>query len=222
MAWLKRLAAPKWWPIDRKIRKFVAVPRGPHKTEASLPLVILIRDILKLAQNSTEAESIIKKGEVLVDGRKQKDPNFGIGILDVIDIPTIKKSFRTVPSSDGLKFIEISDSDKKLCKIVGKKNLNGNRFQLNFIDGRNLISKENSYLTHDSLLIELPGQKVLDHLEFKKGNIALVIAGKNSGIIAKIKDIQKDKVWIGVEKAVEVPKNYLMIVGKEKPLVKLE
>ncbi len=222
MAWLKRLASPKWWPIDRKTRKFVAVPRGPHKTDASLPLVILIRDILKLAQNSNEAESIIKKGEVLVDGKKRRDPHYGVGLLDIVEIPSIKKSFRAVPSSDGLKFIEVSDSNKKICKIIDKKNLKGNRFQLNLIDGRNIITKENSYSTHDSLLIELPTQKVLDRLDFKKGNVALVIAGKNSGKIAKIKDIQKDKIWIGEEKTIEVPKNYLMVVGKEKPLVRLE
>ena len=222
MARLKRLAAPKWWPIERKTQKFIASPRGPHKKTASLPLVILIRDVLKLSQNSNEAESIIKKGEILVDGRKKKDPHYAVGLLDVIDIPSMKKSFRTIPSlSGGLRFIEISDKNKKICKILDKKMLKGNKTQLNLIDGRNIISSSD-YSTQDSLLIELPDQKILERLEFKKGNLGLVFDGKNCGIVGKINDVEKERVWIGEQNPIEVPKRYVMIIGREKSLVQIE
>ena len=222
MAWMKRLAAPKWWPIERKTRKFVAVPRGPHKKESSLPLIVFIRDVLKLAENSNEAESVIKKGEILVDGEKRKDPHYGIGLLDVIDIPSVKKSFRAIPKiGGGLTFIEISDSNKKICKITNKKILKGNKLQFNLLGGRNFISNT-KYSTHDSLLIELPNQNVLEHLEFKKGNLALVFNGKNAGTIGKIKNIEEKKIWIGEETSIEVPRDYVIIVGKDKSLIQLK
>ena len=55
----KRLAAPKYWPIKRKAKKFtVASLPAPHPTKDSLPLLIIVRDILKLAETSKEAKYI--------------------------------------------------------------------------------------------------------------------------------------------------------------------
>jgi len=90
---LKRLVAPRWWPIERKTRKFIVSPRGPHPKDISIPLLVLIRDVFKLAETNKEARKIIKKGEILVDGRKMKDPKFGVGLLDTIEIPALKKVF---------------------------------------------------------------------------------------------------------------------------------
>src|SRR3990172_7830180 len=95
--WLKRLAVPKWWPIEKKTHKFVVSPRGPHKKLESLPLTVFIRDVLKLAETAKEARTIIKRGEVLVDGKKRRDPKLGVGLLDVIEIPSLKKSWRVAP-----------------------------------------------------------------------------------------------------------------------------
>ncbi len=219
---LKRLAAPKWWPIKRKTKKFVVSPRGPHSKELSLPLLILIRDVFKFAETGKEAKSIIKKGEVLVDGRIVKDQKFGVGIFDIVEIPALNKAWRAIPKN-GLTFIEIPQKERKLkiCKIIDKKTLKGNKNQLNLNDGRN-ISTDEKYPTQDSLLIELPKQKIVDHIKFEKDSIAMVLRGKNAGIIAKIKEIEKNRVWLGEEKTFEVPKKLLIVVGKDKPLIKLE
>ena len=104
MVRLKRLVAPRWWPIERKTKKFILAPRGPHTKDFSLPLLVLIRDVLKLSETGKEAKNIIKKGEVLVDGKKRKDPNFGVGLLDLIEIPSLKKVWRAIPKK-GLSFI---------------------------------------------------------------------------------------------------------------------
>ncbi|NIM47290.1 MAG: 30S ribosomal protein S4e [Candidatus Aenigmarchaeota archaeon] len=222
MAKLKRLAAPKWWPIERKTKKFTVVSRGPHPKDLSLPLLILIRDVFKLAETGKESKSIIKKGEILVDNRKVKDPKFGVGIFDVIEIPALKKAWRAIPKN-GLTFIEIPKKDKKLkiCKIIDKKTLKGNKTQLNMNDGRNILTNK-KYSTQDSLLIELPEQKIIEHIKFEEGSIAMVLRGKNAGIIAKIKEIEKNRVWLGEEKTFEVPKRLLIVVGKDKIMIKLE
>ena len=66
---LKRYKSPKHWPIDPKEDKWTVKPSaGPHAIESSLPLLIVIRDILGLADNSREAKRIINNGEILVDG----------------------------------------------------------------------------------------------------------------------------------------------------------
>ena len=213
--------APKWWPIERKTKKFIAAPRGPHKRDLSIPLLVLLRDVLKLTEKEKEAKSVIKKGEVVIDGRKIKDPNYGIGIFDVVEIPSIRNIWRAIPRN-GLSFIEISENEKKLkiCKIIDKKTLKGNKNQLNLNDGRNILTNE-KYPTNDSLLIELPEQKIIDHIKFEKGSTAVILGGKNAGKIDKIKEIEKNRVLIGTEDIFEVPKRLLIVVGRDRPLIKL-
>jgi small subunit ribosomal protein S4e len=222
LARLKRLTAPKWWPISKKTKKYTFATRGPHPRENSLPLTVLIRDVLKLAETGKEAETVIRKGEIMVDGRKVKDPNYGVGVFDVVEIPSMKKSWRAIPK-DGLIFLEIPESEKKLkiCKIVDKKTLKGNKTQLNLSDGRNIITSE-KYSTQDSVLIEVPEQKIVNHLKFDKNATAIVLGGKNSGIISKIKEVEKDRAWLGEENSFEVPRRLLLIVGKDKPAIKIE
>lgn len=223
MVWLKRLAAPKWWPIERKTNKFAVVPRGPHAKEHSLPLIVLVRDVLKLAETAREAKQIIKKGKILVDGKPRKDPNYGIGLLDVVEIPEMKKAWRISPKNN-FSLIEINDSKYKICKIINKKILKGNKTQLNLDCGKNIIT-DKKFSTKDSILIKLPEQLIEDHLTFEAGHLALVTGGKNMGRIAKIKKIEKEKRRVILEhgkEGFEVPIDYITVVGKEKPLVKIE
>jgi small subunit ribosomal protein S4e len=222
MTRLKRIAAPKWWPIEKKTKKFIIVSRGSYLREFSLPLLVFIRDVLKIAENKKEALAIIKKGEVLVDGRKRKDPKFGIGLFNVIEFPSLKKTYRAIPKR-GLSFIEIPEKEAKLkiCKIVNKKSLKGNKNQINLNDGRNILTNE-KYSTYDSLLIEVPEQKIVDHIKFAENSTCMIFKGKNAGKIGKIKTIEKDRVLIGNEKTIEVPKDFVIVVGREQPLIKLE
>jgi len=73
MSHLKRLAAPEFWPIPKKKYTWVFSPSpGPHKKEECIPLAIVVRDILKLAETGKEAKRIIKAGEVIVDGKVRR------------------------------------------------------------------------------------------------------------------------------------------------------
>jgi small subunit ribosomal protein S4e len=217
---LKRLAAPRWWPIERKTKRFIVGPRGPNKLELSLPLLVLIRDVLKLAETGNEAKVIINSGKVFVDKKINKDIKFGIGVLNVIEIPELKKVWRAIPKK-GLSFIEVpkGESDKKIVKIIDKKILKKGKTQLNLSDGRNILTNK-KFKTNDSLLINLPDQKILKHLEFKKGSVVLVFSGKTSGKIAKIKKIEPKRVWLDDDK--EVPINKIIVIGEKKPEIKCD
>ena len=131
---LKRLASPKWWPIERKIKKYITTPRGSHPRKLSIPLAILIRDILKLVETSIEARNVIKRGNILVDWKIRKDTHYAVGLFDVVEIPMLEKSWRAIPKN-GLTFIEIPKKENrlKICKIIDKKILKGNKISFPII-----------------------------------------------------------------------------------------
>ncbi len=223
MAWLKRLAAPKWWPIERKTHKFISVPRGSHPNKKSIPLIVIIRDVLKVADDAKEAKKIIKEGEILVDGKKRKDTNYGVGFLDVINIPKMNKSWRVSPQG-GFKLIEVDDANLKVCKITDKKILKGGTIQLNLDDGKN-INTDKKLSTQNSIIIQLPELKIIKELKLEKGALALVLGGKNAGLVSKIQEIDKEqrRVWLKKgEVNVEVPLKLIIIIGTDKPEIKIE
>ncbi|MEM3973016.1 MAG: S4 domain-containing protein, partial [Ignisphaera sp.] len=95
---LKRLAAPWFWPILRKEYKWVVKPSpGPHPIDRSLPLLVVIRDVLGLAETAREAKRIIFDGKVYIDGVVRKDYKFPVGVMDTISIPDIDFYARFVP-----------------------------------------------------------------------------------------------------------------------------
>ncbi|MEM7825725.1 MAG: 30S ribosomal protein S4e [Candidatus Aenigmatarchaeota archaeon] len=220
---LKRLLAPEFWKIPKKSVKFAVSPKpGPHKKFECIPLLIIVRDILKLAETGKEAKKIIKKGEILVDGRKRKEHAYPVGLMDVVSIPRIKKYFRVVPSEKGLELVEIeeSESNKKVCRINNKRIIKKGKVQLNLHDGRNIVVEKDDYKTGDSLVIELPSQKILQHIKFGVGSVGIILKGKNSGKKAKVENIVERKslresriVVCDVEgKRVETSKDYFFVV----------
>lgn len=219
---IKRLAHPL--AKAKKKAKYTVAPRGPHPLERSIALATLLRDYLGVVESYKEAKKVIKKGEILVDGRVIKDHKFGVGVFDVIEIPSLNKFYRIVPVKDKLipKEIEESEKNLKICKITGKKAVKGGKIQFNLHDGRNILG-ENTYNTQDSLLLELPEQKIIKHLPFKEGVTVFVFAGKNAGKMGKITKIERgwrlNRVFIeGVENFWAPFKN-IVIVGEEKPLI---
>jgi small subunit ribosomal protein S4e len=241
---LKRLRIPSFWRVPKKHAKWVVKPRpGPHKQLESIPLLVVMRDVLGVTDKGKEAKAIIKMGEVLVDGKPRKDHKYPAGLMDVVSIPKLNANYRIVPAYNGLIFIGIepSETGKKICKIVNKRSVKkknvkgekekGHNFQLNLHDGRNILvgpKEGEGYKVGDSILIDLPSQKVLNHLRLEKGALALVVKGKNMGVTGKIEDIivtkTKEPVKIickvGSEK-IEVIKDYVVVIGKDNPVIKL-
>src|SRR5207245_10224704 len=115
---------------------------GPHSKEKSIPLVIIIREILGYARTSKEATRIVTGGKVKVDGVVRRDHRFPVGLMDVLQIEGAGQIFRILPKPNrGLTPMPISEKEAgfKLCKIVGKRNIEGGKIQINLHDGRSLI-----------------------------------------------------------------------------------
>jgi small subunit ribosomal protein S4e len=199
---LKRKPAPRFWPIHRKEAVWTVRPSpGPHSLEKCLPLSLVLRDILEVAETRKEAKKIIGQGKVLVDGKVRRKDDFPVGLMDVISMPDLNKFYRILPSHKGLFLSPIGkgEADFKLLRVEDKTIAKNGNLQIAFHDGSNLLVKvedsespeEVIYETFDTLKLGLPEKQVLDKLKTKKGNIAVITGGKNIGKQGKIVEVEK-------------------------------
>ena len=228
---LKRYKAPKSWPIHPKEDTWTVKPSaGSHSIIDSIPLTLVIRDVLKLADNSREAKRIINSGNVLVDGRVVKDYKFPVGFMDIIEIPKTEESYRVLLDRKGrLQLNSIDDSSAKLSKIVNKSTIKGGKTQLNLHDGRNVLVDEDVYAGQDVVCISIPEQEIKENFEFGEGAVVLVTGGKHTGELGKIKEVIVDESskpnTVIIEKANNdsflTLKDYAFVIGKDEPAIDL-
>lgn len=200
---LKRLNTPAFLQIKRKHGKFfVKSSPGSHSNRFSLPLLHIVRDLLKIVDNHREAKKLIGLGHFKIDGKITKDRGFPVGLMDVLSIEKLNKHYRILPDShNGLILHEISEEEStfKLCRINNKTNVKGGHVQLNLHDGRNILirvndprnPKEDVYKRMDVLKISIPEQEISKILNFRESNLAIIMSGKNIGQVGKIIEILK-------------------------------
>mgnify|MGYP000079448838 CR=1 FL=1 len=234
---LKRFGAPGYWGISVKEYKWTVRPNpGPHPKNRCIPAVILIRNILKFADNHREAKYILNNGEMLVDGRTVKEPKYPVGLMDVVSFPSRDMYYRVVPSRRVLTLQEIEkdQANKKLVKITGKSTVKGGHIQIHLHDGRNILIRvknpgnpEVEYRVGDSLLIEVPSQKILQHIPEKSGNLAVVTGGSHISEKATLLEIRKnvmrpDVSVLASKKKFETLRDYVFMIGQgENPVIPL-
>jgi small subunit ribosomal protein S4e len=190
---------------------------------------MVVRDMLKLADNSREAKRVLYEGKVLVDGKVVKDHKQPVGIFDIISIPALNQDYRMLRDEKGMFFfksVEAADR-KKLVRVENKTSLKGNKQQLNFNDGSNRLEEGGAYKPGDSLILSIPEKKIEDRIEFKEGNLAVVVGGKHSGQTGKIKAIQvvrssrPNRIVISGEEDFETIADYVFMIGRDQPAIAL-
>lgn len=196
---IKRLATPKSWPIARKDNVFVAKSDpGAHPMNMSLPLVVVLRDVLGIAENARETKSLINRELVYVNGKKVKSYRLPVGLFDCISFPTIDKYYRIVLNKKGkIDVIEIdkSESDKFILQVIGKRLLKDKRVQLNLSSGMNIIlpyEEHSKYSLYQSVLVSYPPLKIIESLPLKKKAKVFMLSGKHLGRIAEVQDMKED------------------------------
>jgi len=231
---LRRYQAPEWWPVSIKEATWVVRPSpGPHPLFKSLPLAILVRDVLRYTKTLREARYVIGKGLIKVDGEVRRNYKYPVGLMDVVEIIPTNEAYRIVPHP--IKFlwpvpINKEEARYKLCRIEDKTMVNGGQIQLNLHDGKNIqLTREegSKYSTLDSVLIDLTENKIVDYIKLELGVLGLVVDGRNVGYHGKITEIiqtyrRRDstvKIITNDGKEVRTIINYLFAIGKEKPLV---
>jgi len=191
---LKRIAAPKVLPIPKKTMVWLKKGKpGAHALAQSIPLVVLLRDVLKIVESTSEAKKVIAANDVLVDETHVSDEGCAVGLMDVISIPKMNKYYRVVFKKGQLSLSEITaeEAKEKLCKVIGKTITRGNKVQLNLHDGRNyLIEKEeDQFKTGDTVRLAIPTQKLVGFMKLEKGAKCYVYKGKHCGKTGFLKEI---------------------------------
>ena len=225
---LKRTTVSRSWRILKKENKFIVRPMpGAHGFSLGIPIGIVLRDMLKLANTMREVKYLLNNQKILVDNIRRKEPHFIIGFMDTLLMPLTKKSFRMLINKKGelcLKPIQESEAGIKPCRIIGKTMLKNKKVQINLGDSRNIIVDKAEYKTGDSLIIELPSQKVKEHIKLDKGCVIFLTGGKHVGETGKVVDVKENKVVYKLksDEQYESFKHYVFAIGKDKPGITLE
>ncbi len=221
---LKRLAAPATWNIKRKSTKFIARPfPNGHSMHLCISLNVFMKEIAGYAKTTKEVKTILHNKPILVNGRRRTDHRSAAGFLDVIEIGDATEAVRVIIDSKGkIGYIKIpaKEAALKVCKIIGKKLIRGNKQQLNLNDGQNfLVTGAEKYNVGDSVVVDIKNNKLGEHLPFGKNATVFLIGGKQIGYLGKIIDINSEKVIIQLQtkdrEEYKTGKESIFVVGKD-------
>ena len=213
MSYLKRQKVPKNWPIKRKGTTYVVTPN--FNITKGIPVLIILRDILQVAQNRKDVKRIIHAKQILLNNKPVKDEKNNAVLFDTLSIIPTKKFYCLGLSDKGkfdVKEIDAKDAGQKIAKITNKKVIKGKKIQLNLSDGTNFLSDVKCKVK-DSVLINLLEKKIETVIPLKEKTKAIVFEGKHageSGTIHELKD-KTAKVKIG-NKTVEILIKQLMAI----------
>src|SRR3989338_871512 len=227
----KSLSVSKARFAARKVKVWsIAYRPGPHSKSLSVPLGFALRELLGLSKNSKETRFLLNSGKVLVDGRARNSRNFPIGLFDIIELEGLKKAFRAVIDTKGrIRLAELKSKERtKLCRIEGKKAAKGKRVLLSTNDGRNFLENSTSLKPGDSVIVQLPEQKIIKEMPLEKGSLVLLLSRKHTGKTASIISImpgsmRKEPLLTLKQNGKEfqtVARN-VFVIGKEKPETEL-
>ncbi len=215
MTHLKRNSLTRTWPISRKGSKFIAKPKANQKK--GIPILFVLRDMLKITQNKKEAKRVLHEEKVLLNARKIKDVRNSVLLFDIISIVPSKEFYQLSLTDNGkfkLEKIDKKDSNKKIAKVSNKKIIKKGKIQINLEDGKNFIQSIKCN-TGDSVIIDLEKRKIEKCLPVKKGNNAIIIAGKHSGKKGKIEEIDEKHQMI----TIKTKENKLNVLMKQMMVI---
>lgn len=199
----KRHITPKSWPVARKGTAYVVkAAMSPHK---GVPILVALRDILRIASNKREVRQAIHSKNILLNDKRIKDEKNTVQLYDVLTNAPAKKHYRLTFKENGrydFKEVKGKDAEQKVAKIIGKKTLPKKKVQLNLSDGNNFLTKE-QYQTNDSIVLNLKKRAIEKVLPLKEGAQVLIFSGKHAGKTGSIHKIDKKQ------------KNVELKVGKE-------
>lgn len=190
---------PKTWPIPRKGNAYIIKPMA--ELSKSIPLLIVLRDLLKVAQNRKETKRALHLKQILLNRKEVRDEKAALHLFDIISLVPMKKNYRVGLSKEGkfeIKEIKNEESHKKIAKIIDKKTLRGKKTQLNLSDGRNFLSDIKCKVS-DSVLINLNESKIEKCIPLKEGARILIMAGKHIGESGVVKAMDEKKKMANVE-----------------------
>src|SRR5271170_2185638 len=228
---LKRGAAPRAWTIPRKGTKWIKRPApGPHAQDQSVPVLLVLRDLLHVVQSFREARILVRTGVVKVDGKVTKDLDRGLGLMDTISLAApMDAHYRMVKDRRGklvLVRIPSPEAGLKIGRVRFKHTVPTGKVEVTLHDGRNLlVAASTAYRVGDSVKIEVPTQKVVDHLKLAPGALAFVAGGSHVGQLARVEKVEvrnsSQPNLVHFAEGFSTTKEYVYVVGQKLPEVTL-
>ncbi len=186
----KRISAHPIRNIARK--EFVWTVKsmpGAHTADTSIPLGLVVRDMLKIAQTMKETKHVLAKGIVHVDNVVRKEYQFPVGVFDVVSIPSTKKNYRLALDTKGrMTLNEINGPvTAKPAKVLRKVLSAGKKIQIQTHDGNTYAGVSEKVKVGDSVLVS--HAKVESHLPLSKGSHVFITGGTHVGEVAQVQSI---------------------------------
>jgi small subunit ribosomal protein S4e len=146
--------------------------------------------------------------------------------MDVLSIPITKENFRVILDYKGrLKLTPIkndAEAGLRLCRINGKKVIRKGKIQLNLSGNRNLLVEKCEYKPGDSLLIEIPSQKIAQHIKLENGTLIFITGGVHISSKGVVDIVEGNKITYSANNEKRnTRKEYAFVIGKEKELISI-
>lgn len=180
-------------PLARKGTKYIA--RALRNNSNSVPLIIAIRDMLKLASTSKEVKGMIHNKKLKINGKLAKNLNDPICIFSILTAD--KDYLLDIMPTGRFELKQTNEKDRKL-KIMGKRAVKKGQIQYSLHDGTNIISDKN-FSAGDTLILNNEN-KIGKHLGLDKGKEVFALAGSYVGKTGKIESISGNKVTVKFDK----------------------
>lgn len=192
---------PRTWKLKRKGIRFMIRPDAGKNFELSLPLLPLLRDMLKVVSTAKEARYVVNEGKVMINQVKAKRTQQLLGIFDVLSFED--KNYRLLINERNQLFLdEITAADAKILvtKVTGKKILKKGKSQLNLLNGYNVVVEKDAYKVGDSVELTLPKMTVKSKKELKKGSKALIFRGAHPGLTGVVEEVKEGGITLKADK----------------------
>lgn len=183
----------KQLPLTRKGTKYVA--RASRNSSNSVPLLIAVRDMLKLANTRKEVKGMIHNKKLKVNGKPAKNLTDPICLFSRIEAD--KNYLLTMLPTGRFSFVETKEHDRKL-KIVGKVMVKGKKLQYALHDGTSIVS-DKQFSVGDTLILT-NDNKVSKHLSIDKGKEIFAFSGSYMGREGKVSDVSGNKITVKFDK----------------------
>ena len=190
----------------------------------SVPLAVLLKEMLDMAHSARAMRFLLNEQEVLVNGVRVRRLDASAGLFDVVAFPTLKANYRIVFNTLGkLHAIPISGEDAKTVpsKITSKQMLAGKKLQLGFHNGKTLLVAKSDEKVGSTILLGIDG-KVHSSFPLEVGVFVVVISGKHVGCNGVITECKDGVITLKTgDDSLLTRSSHVFALGKEKSAIKI-
>ena len=161
---IKRLAAPRYLHVERKVHAYVIKPNaGRHTLDSSIAIATVLREKLDVASNRREVKRILKSGNVEVNGKPIREERYPLGFGDVIHFKPSNELYSIGVGNRGAVKIEKLEGKEPVhvFKVIGKYVSKGNKEMIRLYNGTVIPSAK--------------GVSVNDSVHLKEGRVQDVL-----------------------------------------------